>query len=135
MRIWSSTGDPRSSRASAMPLNLWQYLVTERSLCTKVVEGSIKVKSMCLMITEELVLQGEPQVAHGMTTLSNDLLKIGSDHVGEPAEDDSVHLGPCMIVGEGVVGEDVVGEGVSCQGHQHQVMPDSVVSITMFTNW
>jgi hypothetical protein len=66
------------------------------------------------MITEELVLQGEPQVAHRMAMLLNDLLKIGSDHVGELVEDDSVHLGPCRIIGEGIVGEDMVGKGVPC---------------------
>jgi hypothetical protein len=69
---------------------------------------------MCLTVTEELVLQDEPQVARGTTTLPNDLLKIGSDRVGEPAEDDSVHPGPCRIVGEAVIGENVVGEGVPC---------------------
>jgi hypothetical protein len=34
MRIRSSTGDPRSANASVMPLNLRQYLVTERSPCS-----------------------------------------------------------------------------------------------------
>jgi hypothetical protein len=67
------------------------------------------VKSTCLAIIEELVLQGEPQLARGTATLPNDLLKINSDRVGEPAEDDNVHPGPRMIAGEGVVGEDVVG--------------------------
>jgi hypothetical protein len=71
------------------------------------------------MITEELVLQGEPQVARGMTTLLNDLLKIGSNRVGELAKDDSVHPGPRRIADEGIVGENMVSEGVSCQGHQH----------------
>jgi hypothetical protein len=79
------------------------------------------------MITEELVLQGEPQVARRTVTLPNDLLKIGSDCVGELAEDDSVHPGPHRIVSEGVIGEDMVGKGVPCQGHQHQVTPDGVV--------
>jgi hypothetical protein len=79
------------------------------------------------MITKEPVLQGEPQVVLGMATLPNGLLKIGSDRVGEPAEDDSVHPGPRRIVDEGIVGEDVVSEGVPCQGHQYQVTPDGVV--------
>jgi hypothetical protein len=69
------------------------------------------MKSTCLTITEELVLQGEPQVARRTATLPNDL-KIDSDRVGEPAEDNSVHPGPRRIIGEGVIGEDVVGEGV-----------------------
>jgi hypothetical protein len=89
-------------------------------------EGSIKEKSTCLTITEELDLQGEPQVARGMTTCPNDLLKMGCDHVGEPTEDDSIQLGPHKIIGEGVVGEDVVGKGVPCQGHHHQITPDGV---------
>jgi hypothetical protein len=82
---------------------------------------------MCLVITEELVLQGEPQVVRGTATLPNDLLKIGSDRVGQPAEDDSVHPGSRRIIDEGVVGEDIVGEGVLCQGHQHQVTSDGGV--------
>jgi hypothetical protein len=74
----------------------------------KVVEGSIKVKSTCLTIIEKLVLQGEPQVARARTTLSSDLLKIDSDRVCGPAEDNNVHPGPRKIVGEGVIGENVV---------------------------
>jgi hypothetical protein len=49
-------------------------------------------------------------VARGTATLPDNLLKIGSDCVGEPAEDDNIHHGPRRIVGEGIVGEDVVGE-------------------------
>jgi hypothetical protein len=47
------------------------------------------VKNTCLTITKELALQGEPRLARETATLPNDLLKIGSDRVGEPAEDDS----------------------------------------------
>jgi hypothetical protein len=64
-------------------------------------------------------------VAHGTATLSNDLLNISSDHVGELAEDDNIHPGPRRIVSEGVIEEDVVSEGVPCQGHQ--VTPDGIV--------
>jgi hypothetical protein len=49
-------------------------------------------------------------VAHGTATLSNDLLKISSDRVGEPTEDDSVHPSPHMIIDESVIGQDVVDE-------------------------
>jgi hypothetical protein len=75
-------------------------------------KDNIKVKSTYLTITEELVLQCEPQVACGTATLPKDLLKIGSDHAGEPAEDDNIHPSPRRIVGEGIAGEDVVGKGV-----------------------
>jgi hypothetical protein len=77
------------------------------------------VKSTCLTITNELVLQGEPQVARRTTTLPNDFLKIGSDRVGEPAEGDSIDPGPRRIVSEGIIGEDVISEEVLCQVHQH----------------
>jgi hypothetical protein len=66
-------------------------------------------------------------VTCGTATLPNDLLKISSDCVGVPVEDDNIHPGPRRIVGEGVVGDDMVGKGVSCQGHQHQATPDGVV--------
>jgi hypothetical protein len=39
-------------------------------------KGSIKVKSMLLTITEKLVLDGEPEVAHRATTFPNHLVKI-----------------------------------------------------------
>jgi hypothetical protein len=93
----------------------------------KFVDSSIKVKSMCLVITDEPVLHGEPHVTHRIATLLNDLLKIRGKRVGEPAKDDSIHPGPRRIIGEGVIGEEVVGEGVPCQGHQHQVTPDGVI--------
>jgi hypothetical protein len=73
----------------------------------KIVKGSIEIKSTCLMITKELVLEPEPQVSHGAATFPNDLLKIRGDHVGEPAKDDDVNPGPAWVIGEGFVGEGI----------------------------
>jgi hypothetical protein len=65
----------------------------------KIAKDNIKVKSMCLTITKELVLQTEPQVPRGTTTFPNDLLEIRGDRVGEPAEDVSIHPGLARVVG------------------------------------
>jgi hypothetical protein len=83
------------------------------------VEGNIKVKSTCLAVIEELVLEAEPQVSRGAATFPDDLLKIRGDHVGELVEDDSAHLDPVRIIGEDGVGFDVVSEGVPRKGQQH----------------
>jgi hypothetical protein len=86
-RIWSSMGISHA-------LKLVAVLSHSEVTLYKVGEDSIKVKSMCLTIIEELVLQGEPQVAHETATLPNNLLKIGNDRVGEPANDNSIHPSP-----------------------------------------
>jgi hypothetical protein len=52
------------------------------------------MKSMCLMITKELVLEPEPEVLRGATAFPNDLHKIRGDRVGELGENDDIHLGP-----------------------------------------
>jgi hypothetical protein len=80
------------------------------------VEDNIKVKSTCLMITKELILELKPQVSCGAAAFSNNLLKIRGDRVGELGEDDNIHHDPAWVVEEGVVKLDVVGEGISRQG-------------------
>jgi hypothetical protein len=74
----------------------------------KITESSVKVKSMCLMITKELVLETEPQVLCSVATFLKDLLEVRRDCVGEPAEDYSAHPGPAWIIGEDVVRLDMV---------------------------
>jgi hypothetical protein len=39
-------------------------------------KGSIKVKSMCLTVTEKLVLDGELEVAYSATVFPDNLVKI-----------------------------------------------------------
>jgi hypothetical protein len=45
----------------------------------KVTEGSIKVKSALLAVTEKLVLDSQPQVARSGTTFPNHLTKLRGD--------------------------------------------------------
>jgi hypothetical protein len=92
----------------------------------KIVQGSINVKSMCLTITKELVLEAEPEVSRGVAAFPNDLHKIRGDRV-EPGENDGIHLGPACVVGEGVIRLNMVSEGISRQGQQHVVTPPDVV--------
>jgi hypothetical protein len=93
----------------------------------KIAEGSIKVKSTCLMITKELVLEFKPQVSRGVAAFPNDLHRIRGDRVGEPGKDDDILPGPAWVVGEGIIRLDVVGEGISHQGQQHVLMPPGLV--------
>jgi hypothetical protein len=74
-----------------------------------------------------MVVEGEPQVPHSAATLLNDLLEIRGDCVGDLRKDNGVHSSPRRIIRECIIRLDVVGEGVSCQGHQHEVMPEGIV--------
>jgi hypothetical protein len=93
----------------------------------KIVEDNIKVKSTCLTITKELVLETEPEVPCGAATFPNNLHKIRGDCVGGLGESDDIHPGLAWVVREGVVRLDVVGEGISHQGQQHVVTPPGIV--------
>jgi hypothetical protein len=72
------------------------------------------VKSTRFLVTEKLVVEGDPHVPCNVATPLNDLLEILGDHVDEPVEDDVAHSCPCRVVGEGIIRLDVVGEGISC---------------------
>jgi hypothetical protein len=71
------------------------------------------VKSMCLMITKELILEPELGVSHGVAAFPNDLHKIRGDHVGELDENDDTHPGLPWVVREDIVRLIMVGEGIS----------------------
>jgi hypothetical protein len=121
-------GNPRSAKASAVhALKFVTILAHKEVALYKIMEGIIKVKSMCLTITKELVLELELQMLHGVVAFLNNLLKIRGDHVGEPGEDDGIHLGLAWVVEEGIVRLNVVSEGISHQGQHHVVTPPGVV--------
>jgi hypothetical protein len=92
----------------------------------KVTEGSIKVKGALLAVTEKLVLDSLPQMAHSGTTFLNHLMELWGDRVADPVEDDAVHPAPAQIGGRSDVRVDVVEEGVALEDHHHQVTPAGV---------
>jgi hypothetical protein len=55
------------------------------------------VKSTVLTVTEKMVLDGEPEVAHRATAFPDHLVKIRRDGVAEPVEDDAIHPNPPRI--------------------------------------
>jgi hypothetical protein len=57
-------------------LELAAVLIDREVTLNKSMKGSIKVKSTLLMVTEKLVLDGEPEVAHYATAFPDHLVKI-----------------------------------------------------------
>jgi hypothetical protein len=55
------------------------------------------VKSTVLTVTEKMVLDGEPEVAHRATAFPDHLVKIRRDGVAKPVEDDAIHPNPPRI--------------------------------------
>jgi hypothetical protein len=78
-------------------------LIDPEVTLNKSTKSSIKVKSTVLMVTEKLVLDGEPEVAHRATAFSDHLVKIHRDGVADPIEDDAVHPNSPRITGWSVV--------------------------------
>jgi hypothetical protein len=93
----------------------------------KVTKSSVKMKGALLAVTKKLVLDSEPQVARGGTTLLNDLMKLRGDGIADPVEDDAVHPAPARIGRRGDVRVDVVEEGVALQCQHHEVTPTGIV--------
>jgi hypothetical protein len=92
-------------------LELAAVLIDREVILNKSTKGSIKVKSTLLMITEKLVLAGEPEVVRRATVVPDHLVKIRRDGVADPVEDDAVHLNPPRIIGRSVV-RDVLHQGI-----------------------
>jgi hypothetical protein len=84
-------------------LELATVLIDREVTLNKSAKSSIKVKSTVLTVTEKLVLDGEPEVAHHATAFLDHLVKICRDGVADPVEDDAVHLNPPRISGRSVV--------------------------------
>jgi hypothetical protein len=63
------------------------------------------------MVTEKLVLDGEPEVAHRATVLLDHLVKIHRDGFADPVEDDAVNPNPPRISRQSVI-RDVLEQGV-----------------------
>jgi hypothetical protein len=92
----------------------------------KVVKGSVKMKSMLLMVAEKLVLDGEPQVARRAAAFSDHLVKLRRNGVTDSVEDDVVHPYPPQIIRPSVV-RDVLDKGVALKSLLHEVTPAGVV--------
>jgi hypothetical protein len=82
------------SQTDGHDLELVTVLIDREVTLNKSTKGSIKVKSMLLMVIEKLVLDGEPEVVCHATMFSDHLVKIHRDGVVDPVEDDAVHLNP-----------------------------------------
>jgi hypothetical protein len=87
-------------------------LIDREVTLNKSVKSSIKVKSTVLMVTENLVLDGKPEVARRATAFPDHLVKIHRDGVADPVEDDAVHPNPPWISGRSVIC-DVLEKGVA----------------------
>jgi hypothetical protein len=101
MRIQSSPVEV--SQTVSHGLELATVLIDREVTLNKSMKSSIKVKSMVLMVTEKLVLDGELVVACRAIAFSDHLVKIHRDGVADPAEDDAVHPNPPQISGRSVV--------------------------------
>jgi hypothetical protein len=103
MRIRSSNGCAEVSQTIGHGLELVAVLIDREVTLNKSMKGSIKVKSTLLTVTEKLVLDGKPEVAHRATMFSDHLVKIHQDGVADPVEDDAVHPNPPRIIGWSVI--------------------------------
>jgi hypothetical protein len=93
-------------------LELAAVLIDREVTLNKSTKGSIKVKSTLIIVTEKLVLDGEPEVACHATAFPDHLVKIRRDGVTDPVEDDIVHPNPPWIIGRSIV-RDVLDQGVA----------------------
>jgi hypothetical protein len=84
-------------------LELAVILIDREVTLNKSAKSSIKVNSTVLMVTEKLVLDGEPEVTRRATVFSDHLVKIRQDRVADPVKDDAVHLNQPRISGRSVV--------------------------------
>jgi hypothetical protein len=64
-------------------LELVAVLIDREVTLNKSMKDSIKVKSTLLTVTEKLVLDGEPEVAHHATAFPDHLVKIRQDGVAD----------------------------------------------------
>jgi hypothetical protein len=92
-------------------LELTAVLIDREVTLNKSTKVSMNVKSTLLTVTEKLVLDGEPKVAHRATAFPDHLVKIRRDGVADTVEDD-VHPNPPRIIGRSVI-RDVLDQGVA----------------------
>jgi hypothetical protein len=93
-------------------LKLAALLIDWEVTLNKSTKDSIKVNSTLLMVTEKLILDGEPEVTRRATGFPDHLVKIRWDGVTDPVKDDAVHPNPPRIIGQSVV-RDVIVRGVA----------------------
>jgi hypothetical protein len=93
-------------------LELAAILIDRKVTLNKSTNGSIKIKSTLLMVTEKLVPNGEPEVARRATAFPDHLVKIRRDGVADPVEDVVVHPNPPRIIGRSVV-RDMLDQGIA----------------------
>jgi hypothetical protein len=80
------------------------------------VKHGVEVKHTRFTVANELVLECEPDLAHGDAVLLGDVLKHIGDHAEDPEDDDALHALLSRDVDRRGIKENVVGEYVALQG-------------------
>ena len=70
-------------------------LEVKKNLLDKVLEGGVEVGGTALMITEELMFQGEPNCVGDTPVFPDDLLEIAGDCAVNPGQDNAIHV--CLV--------------------------------------
>jgi hypothetical protein len=91
-----------------------------------VAERGIEEKCTCFTITDKLVLEHEPNLARGDTTLLVDALKLAGDHVEDLGDDNALHVLPCWVVDGRGIEENVVSQIIALQGEQNLIAPAGI---------
>lgn len=76
----------------------------------EVAKLGVEVKSLRLLVLEELIFQGYPGVTISAATLADDVFKFDGDGSSHPGEDNIIHAIPSRVLKEDSVAEGMISE-------------------------
>jgi hypothetical protein len=87
----------------------------------------VEVEGACLVVAEELLLEGNPKLLSGAVAGTSGLLEVDADGAEQPRQDHAIHLVLVGVVEGRNVGGDVVIESVALERQQHEVASTRVL--------
>jgi hypothetical protein len=75
----------------------------------------VEVEGACLVVAEELLLEGNPKLLSGAVAGTSGLLEVDADGAEQPRQDHAIHLVLVGVVEGRNVGGDVVIESIALE--------------------
>jgi hypothetical protein len=100
----------------------------------EVLELGVEVKSPRLLVSEELIFQGNLGLTGSTATLTDDVLKFDGDGSSHLGEDNTVHAISGRVLGEDGVAEDMINKGEALESEQYLITPSRDVGGGDFEN-
>jgi hypothetical protein len=110
------------------PLQLAAVVIDTQITPYEELKQGVEVEGTSLVVAEELLLKGNPELLSSVVACASALLEVNGDGAKNPRQDHVVHPTLVGVIEGRSIGGDVVIECVALEHQRHKVAPMRVLS-------